>query len=55
MYSRLSFFRTERLRRVHVTSSPTTQTVLRGGKILTSTSSKISGSTSNRVVAKRFV
>ncbi|XP_018565755.1 dual specificity protein phosphatase CDC14A isoform X3 [Anoplophora glabripennis] len=43
---------TERLRRVHVSSSPTSQTVLRGGKILTSSSSKISGSTSNRVVAK---
>ncbi|XP_018565753.1 dual specificity protein phosphatase CDC14B isoform X2 [Anoplophora glabripennis] len=45
---------TERLRRVHVSSSPTSQTVLRGGKILTSSSSKISGSTSNRVVAKRI-
>ncbi|KAJ8936483.1 hypothetical protein NQ314_012347 [Rhamnusium bicolor] len=45
---------TERLRRVHVSSSPTTQTVLRGGKILSSTSPKTSGSTSNRLVAKRI-
>nr|XP_023020188.1 dual specificity protein phosphatase CDC14B [Leptinotarsa decemlineata] len=44
----------DRLRRIHVTATSTTQTVLRGGKILCTAPTRTQTSSSNRVVSKRI-
>ncbi|CAH1153653.1 unnamed protein product [Phaedon cochleariae] len=50
----LATSQTERLRRVNTLNSPITQTVLRGGKIICSTPSKMPSSATNRVTPKRI-